>query len=450
MLKKLHASLVLLLFGAIGFGQLKSGPMLGAIELRTAYIWCELNAASQIKLEYWKLGDRRKVFHLIPSNFDRFNFKIREFFLTELEPGTSYQYQIVVDGKLRPNHAAGTFTTQKLWKWREDAPDFSFLAGSCAYFNDSIFDRPGRAYGGDSNIFLSMAKENAAMMLWLGDNWYYREVDFDSEWGLWYRASKDRSFPTLQPFLKAMSHYAIWDDHDYGPNNEGVAYIFKNEAKQIFTNYWSNPAKTQLQKGVYTKMSYSDVDFFMMDGRSFRSSDDMNDSLKANPNPNKVMWGLEQMNWLKNQLLNSRATFKLIANGSPILNQYNKYDCMVHYINEFQELIDFIIEEKISGVLFFTGDRHHSEITSRKLSDSYTTYDITSSSLTSGIYKLNDYEKSNPDLLVDLLIDQNNYTKVSVHGKPKERKLKVEFMDIKGMKLKEWEVHENQLKFLKY
>ncbi|MGB4968857.1 MAG: alkaline phosphatase D family protein, partial [Saprospiraceae bacterium] len=167
-------------------------------------------------------------------------------------------------------------------------------------------------------------------------------------------------------------------------------------------------------------------------------------------NPNKVMWGLEQMNWLKNQLLNSRATFKLIANGSPILNQYNKYDCMVHYINEFQELIDFIIEEKISGVLFFTGDRHHSEITSRKLSDSYTTYDITSSSLTSGIYKLNDYEKSNPDLLVDLLIDQNNYTKVSVHGKPKERKLKVEFMDIKGMKLKEWEVHENQLKFLKY
>ncbi|MBK6815833.1 MAG: hypothetical protein IPG82_10370 [Saprospiraceae bacterium] len=76
MLKKLHASLVLLLFGAIVFGQLKSGPMLGAIELRTAYIWCELNAASQIKLEYWKLGDRRKVFHLIPrTNFDRFNFK---------------------------------------------------------------------------------------------------------------------------------------------------------------------------------------------------------------------------------------------------------------------------------------------------------------------------------------------------------------------------------------
>ncbi|MBK6815832.1 MAG: hypothetical protein IPG82_10365 [Saprospiraceae bacterium] len=104
------------------------------------------------------------------------------------------------------------------------------------------------------------------------DNWYYREVDFDSEWGLWYRASKDRSFPTLQPFLKAMSHYAIWDDHDYGPNNEGVAYIFKNEAKQIFTNYWSILQKHNCKKGVYTKMSYSDVDFFMMDGRSFRSS----------------------------------------------------------------------------------------------------------------------------------------------------------------------------------
>ncbi len=421
--------------------------MLGAIDLRTAYIWCEVLPKTSVALEYWIADNTSKPVLLEGKITNNHNFHTVEFYLTALEPGTTYKYQLVINKKQRPSSTTGQFRTQELWNYRMPPPEFRFLAGSCAYLNEKIYDRPGKPYGGDSSIFESMSKENAAFMLWLGDNWYYREVDYFTEWGLWYRASKDRSSPVLQNFLKAMSHYAIWDDHDYGPNNANGSYKLKKESKKVFDTYWCNPARDQEQEGTYTQFSFVDVDFFLMDDRTFRSSDELKDSINGMPNPDKVMWGVAQMKWLKNQLVNSNAPFKIIANGTPILNTYNKYDCMVHYQNEFNELINFIIDEQISGVLFLSGDRHHSEIVGKKLSENYTTYDIVSSSLTAGVYKPSDYEKSNPDLLKDLIVEQNNYTRVSVSGKTKERKLKVEFMDVKGNKIKEWEVSENQLKF---
>ena len=186
-----------------------------------------------------------------------------------------------------------------------------------------------------------------------------------------------------------------------------------------------------------------------MDDRSFRTSDYMKDSINGLPNPDKQMWGSTQLDWLKNQLLTSRAPFKIIANGSPILNKYNKYDCMVHYVLEQEALIKFIQEEQIEGVLFITGDRHHSEISRRKLNDGYYLYDIVNSSLTAGLHTLSDYENTNPDLLKDKTVNQNNYTRFSVSGNAKERILKLEFKDVKGMVLKEWQLSENELKFLK-
>lgn len=419
--------------------------MLGPVELRSAYIWCEVYPSIKTKLEYWKPGDYKNRITDYPEITERYEFTILEFYLTALEPGTTYEYQLIIDKKQKPPKASGKFTTQELWQYRKPAPDFKFLTGSCAFFNEPIYDRPGKPYGGDSSIFETMSNENAAFMLWLGDNWYYREVDC-CDWGLWYRASRDRSHKVLQNFLKSMSHYAIWDDHDFGPNNAGNEWLYRNEARKVFDSYWCNPAKYESYDGIYTRFSFNDVDFFLMDSRTFRTSDNHNDSINGKPNPGKIMWGAEQLKWLKNQLINSRAPFKIIANGSPILNTYNKYDCLVHFVNEYNELMDFIAQEKITGVLFFSGDRHHSEIISKKTGAGYSTYEIVSSSLTSGIYKVPDSEKTNPDLIKESIVEQNNYTRVSVSGKPKDRKMKFEFMDVKGKPVFDWEIHENQLK----
>ena len=98
-------------------------------------------------------------------------------------------------------------------------PDFRFVIGSCAYINDPPYDRPGEPYGGEYEIFEQIAAQRPDFMIWLGDNVYLREPDWNSEAGILYRYTHTRSLPQLQKLLRICPHYAIWDDHDFGPND---------------------------------------------------------------------------------------------------------------------------------------------------------------------------------------------------------------------------------------
>lgn len=428
--------------------QLVAGPMPGFIELRTAKIWLEVKPGSTVDLWYWKKTDGADAKKLSTSTSNTQWFATVVFDLVALDMNSTYEYAVVINNKAakKPIKADGEFTTQDLWQWRKPAPDFSFLTGSCAYFNEPIFDRPGTPYGKDSTIFEAMAKEKSSFMLWLGDNWYTRESDYSSKWGLWYRASRDRSLPILQNLLKAMPHYAIWDDHDYGPNDADKSYVLKETSRDVFMNYWANPSYGQDGKGIYSKVNYGDCDFFLMDDRYFRSNDDMEPYEYGKPNSNKRMWGPQQMEWMKNALLQSKAPFKFIVTGSQTLNPASPYDCLQDYPVEFQELMGFLSAEKINGIVFLTGDRHHSEIIRYERHDDYPLFDITSSPLTSGVAKVSGKEKDNPARVPNTLVEAQNYTRISVSGKTNERKLTVEFLGIKGEKLSEWSISEKDLK----
>ncbi|MBI3716963.1 MAG: alkaline phosphatase family protein [Sphingobacteriales bacterium] len=428
-----------------------SGPMLGQVELRTASLWLEVSPdVKSVALKFNAINADKKA---TGKESGIINYKGElgkefnpiKFVIGGLKINTAYQYTLLLNGKEVKFPFATKFVTKDLWQWRKPAPDFTFLTGSCAYFNEPEFDRPGKPYGGDSSIFETMGKTPAAFMLWLGDNWYTREVDYASEWGLWYRASRDRSLPILQPLLSSMSHYAIWDDHDYGPNDIDGSYILKNESRNVFKNYWDNPSCGEDGKGVYSKVSYSDADIFLTDDRFFRSADDMPDSVNGQPNKEKEYFGHQQMEWLKNALLFSKATFKIIATGSQVLNPVSTFECMHAYPAEYYELLEFLDKENIKGVLFFTGDRHHSEVIKLDRPGNYTLYDVTSSPLTSGIGKVQGAEKNNPVRLPGTLVEEQNFTKVTVSGKKGERKMTIEFLGIKGNKLGEWSVEENEL-----
>ena len=73
-------------------------------------------------------------------------------------------------------------------------------------------------------------------------------------------------------------------------------------------NYSLNPAYGEDDKGIYSLVSYSDVDVFLTDDRFFRSADEMQDSINGHPNTDKKYFGKMQMDWLKNALLYSKAT----------------------------------------------------------------------------------------------------------------------------------------------
>lgn len=445
-----------LLYTGIAVAQNKygivSGPWAGNIEIRNATIWVEVTPdVKSVTVKFTAVNAEKKISG-IENGLVKYKGRLGNDFnplkieLNGLKMNTTYQYSIFIDDKPVTLPFSTKFTTRDLWQWRKPAPDFTFLTGSCAYFNEPEFDRPGKPYGGDSSIFETMSKIPAAFNLWLGDNWYTREVDFYSSWGLNYRASHDRATPVLQKFMAAMPQISIWDDHDYGPNNAGKEYILKDESRKVFINYSLNPSYGEDGKGIYSVTGYSDVDVFLTDDRFFRSHEDMPDSINGKPNNSKTYFGKMQMEWLKNALLFSNATFKIIATGSQVLNPFSTADCMKSYSAEYIDLMHFLEAQKINGVLFFTGDRHHSEIIKMDRPGLYPLYDVTTSPFTAGVSKVRGAELNNTARISGTLVEEQNFAKVTVSGKKNDRTLKVEFIGLNGDKLGEWKVNEKEIR----
>jgi alkaline phosphatase D len=445
MTARLLLFLIACLLNAVAFTQklVVSGPMLGPVELRDAKVWLEVTKdVKSVSVMYKKKGnDKLKTINYKGSLGNEFN--PLQITIGGLEFNTTYEYVFVLNGKV--SGSKGEFTTKDLWQWRKPAPDFSFIAGSCAYFNEPVFDRPGTPYGKDSSIFETMAKEKSAFMLWLGDNWYTRDVDYYSEWGLWYRVSKDRSVPVLQNLLKMMPHVATWDDHDFGPNNSSGSYILKDVSREIWKQYWCNPSHGENGKGIYTMHTWGDIEIFLTDDRTWRSADRTKDSVDGKPNPEKKMLGKQQMEWLKNSLLNSFAVFKIVVVGSQVLNPASPFDKLKEFPAEYDELMRFLVDNKVNGVLFMTGDRHHTEIIKVDRPGTYPLYDITVSPLTSGTHKFGGPEQNNPYRVYGL-DEKQNYGRFTVSGKRGERKFTAEFLGVKGEKLGEWSINEKDLK----
>ncbi len=74
------------------------------------------------------------------------------------------------------------------------------------------------------------------------------------------------------------------------------------------------------------------------------------------------MYEDQQMEWLKNALLTSNASFKIIVTGSQALNPISIYDSFHHFPVEYHDFMNFLEQNHIPGILFLTGDRHHSEV----------------------------------------------------------------------------------------
>lgn len=429
-----------------------SGPWAGNVELRNATIWVEVTPDVKSVAVQFNAVSAQNNGSGLHSGTVKYKGELGNDFnpvkieLNGLKVNTAYQYTVIINNKPVAVPFATKFTTKELWQWRKPAPDFSFLTGSCAYFNEREFDRPGKPYGGDSSIFETMSKIPAAFNVWLGDNWYTREVDYNTRWGLNYRASHDRATPVLQKFMASMPQYAIWDDHDYGPNDAGKSYILKNESRKVFMNYSLNPSYGEDGKGIYSVVSYSDVDVFLTDDRFFRSEDEMPDSVDGKPNAAKSYFGSMQMEWLKNALSFSTATFKVIATGSQVLNPYSSAECMKAYSAEYYELMNFLAAQKITGVVFITGDRHHSEVIKQDRPGLYPLYDITTSPFTAGVSKVRGVELNNPARINGTLVEEQNFAHISVTGPKNNRKFSVAFIGIKGNKLGEWSVTESELK----
>jgi alkaline phosphatase D len=365
-----------------------------------------------------------------------------------LEPGTTYDYTVTVDGvDVTPTAYPARIDTQPLWQWRTDPPAFTAAVGSCYYDNDPAYDRPGGAYGGPTSIFGEIAALDPDLMLWLGDNVYLREVDWWDAAGMDYRYRHSRSEPALQPLLARAAHYAIWDDHDYGPNDSNRSYVLKDEALETFTDYWPAAARgLPGVPGVFTQFQWADVDFFMLDDRWHRAPND------APPDERQIL-GPEQVQWLLDALTTSQAPFKVVAVGGQFLNPLPVFETFAAIAPaERQLLLDEIAARQIEGVVFLSGDRHHTELLRLARPGAYPLYEFTSSPLTAGAstYPLREDspERANP-LRVDgtLVAGERNFGTLTVTGPRTDRVMTMRTYKTDGALLWEHAVRARDLQY---
>lgn len=416
-------NLLLLLIGMQSSADIVSGPMLGYVTQREVAVWVQVSGNAAVEIEYWPAAEPsiRERVTATPGEYG-----VAKVLLSNLAPGTRYDYALSLDGAAM-DFAANTFTTQPLWQWRTDPPDFVFAIGSCNFVNEPPFDRPGNPYGGGYEIFESIRAQAPNFMVWLGDNVYFREVDWDSRNQLAHRYTHDRAIAPIQPLLAATHHYATWDDHDYGPNDSDRSYALKQDALELFRLFWANPSYGVGGDGVFGHFTWGDADFFLLDNRFFRAPN-------ATPEgPDKVMWGERQYQWLIDALTSSKATFKFVVNGGQVLNEMAVFDNVSTYQTVHERLLRDLAERPIDGVVFLSGDRHHTELI-RLDRPTYPLYDFTSSPLTSGAYDPV-AEHANPDRIAGTLVSERNFGLVRVSGPRLDRTLTLETYDTSGEQL---------------
>jgi alkaline phosphatase D len=352
--------------------------------------------------------------------------------IADLESGTVHRYTVhPLEG--RDILAGGAFRTQAHWQYRSDPPTVRIAAGSCAYMNDNKYDRPGRPYGGGEAIFDTVAATSPDLMLWLGDNIYLRDPEWTSREGISKRYRFYRSHPALRKLWQAAPHVAIWDDHDFGPDDSDASFVNRQWTLEMFRRYWPMPYAMPAD-GLYGMVTQGDVDIFMLDDRSYRYPNRW-----PSDSAEKTMYGGAQMQWLKAALTYSQAPFKIIAGGTQFWNQVSRAESWSRYPAEQQNLRRWLDDERIPGVFFLSGDRHFSQMFRLERPGLYPIHEITTSPLTAGpVTNPGDAERNNPDVVPGTMYHDRNFALITVSGPRKERALTLEIRDTKGEKRWEW------------
>lgn len=390
--------------------KLRAGPMVGWVEGDRALLWVQTRGAANVEIAL-RGGMSQRAETTADNDF------IARLEFSGLAPGR-HHYTLALDHEpvALPHQAAFTVPATV-------ASDFAFTLGSCLWVND-----PGGGPGGDYELLDALAAEEADFMLWLGDNVYLRDNDWTSEEAMRARYAHTRAFWRLRPLLGTRANFAIWDDHDYGPNDSGASFPLKDAALRVMRDYWPGPQQTA--RG---RFSWGDCEFFLLDDRAFRA-------------PGKTVLGADQLQWLLDGLARSTATFKFIACGTQVLNPLNRKEPFPRA--ELDAITGAITQSRIAGVVFLSGDRHFAELIRVQPAGCYPLLDFTTSPLASPNYPPDGQETENPARVEATLVpDRRNYGRARVSGPPGARQLELSCHDKNGDALWTHRVAQRELEF---
>ena len=422
---RLRASLIAFAAGFMTFmqgGVASAGLTLmhGYVDYASALIWIQTDAPGPVEV-VWRM-ERDADVHRATFDASATENNIVLARLTGLLPGEQVSYAVVGDGERRE----GLLRAQPRWTRPADAQDIAIAIGSCFFLADANPVWGSQNYGGGYEILDAIAAKKPDVMVWMGDNLYFQPQDELDPASMASRYRRQRTLPSLKTLLTSASHVAIWDDHDYGPNDADLSYTMKGEALTLFRRYWANPSYGLPETpGIFGRARFGDVDIFLLDDRYYRSANKLLDG------PDKTMFGAKQLEWLKNALVYSSAPIKLVVNGSQMWNRVDRFEGWNNYSAEQRAFADWLLAQRVDGLIFLSGDRHFTELLKIERVGGYPLFEFTSSPLTSGTFDPPG-EKDNPDIVQGTYVVKRQFGMIRVTGPGNDRTVALESYDQKG------------------
>jgi len=294
----------------------------------------------------------------------------------------------------------------------------------------------------DLPIFNVITDHNPDLFIFLGDNIYGDTEDMNVLRSKYNQLGSKASYKNMK---KNVPIIATWDDHDYGWNDAGKYYKFKEESKEIFLDFFEEPLNSERRNhpGIYHSEIYSinnkKLQIILLDNRTFRSNlksynGEVDDDNRYNysldygiiNNPDSTLLGEQQWIWLEKELQKT-SDIRLICSGTQFGIEYNGYEAWANFPYEQQKLLNLIKSTNANGVMFLTGDVHYAELSKLNEENLYPIYDFTSSGLSStwdfstpnsnrikgpimenqfGLLTIN-WEENNPEIIMEVW-DVNN------------------------------------------
>ena len=156
--------------------------------------------------------------------------------LKGLKPKTDYQYVIFIDGEKNESPKQRFTTFNRIGS----AGNFRLAFGGGAGFV------PQHEY-----VWNTIAATKPQALFQLGDNVYIDNTDvMDMHHYCYYRRQSRSEYRAL---VAGVSVFSIWDDHDYGLNDGGKEYLFKEKSKELFLDFWNIPSNDprRTRSGLY-------------------------------------------------------------------------------------------------------------------------------------------------------------------------------------------------------
>lgn len=295
------------------------------------------------------------------------------------------------------------------------------------------------------------------IFIYLGDNIYSDTYSMDT-------LRKNYRILSIKPEFKKLKEavpiYAVWDDHDYGWNDSGRHYPYKEESKKIFLDFFGDQGDKTINDhaGIYHTAYFGEmgqrIQIIFPDLRTFRDklipyngnrANDPRFNYELDYSPyttaDSTMMGEEQWKWMEEQL-KVPADLRIIASSTQFSITHNGYEAWANFPHEQKRMLELIKKTKANGVLFISGDVHYAEISKLSQPGLYPIYDVTSSGITSTW----DFATPN-DNRIDGPVMENNFGLIKINWEANDPEITMQIHDVKNKERISRTVKLSELKF---